>query len=193
MTSETKVKKQRRLMQNLEDKLIAYAEAGKTMEEKFLPELQAKKIESLFESSGLSHDELRNMQIAVFARMVQAEQRLEFIKHVYNDILSEIWELKKAIHEKQRGGPKRKVPLNVVADVYTRIGRETKAFPKKNEFTARLNHVLTGSRESDADGKFALNDKTFDNYIKIMKICMVESYAESLKANKLLRCIAKSH
>ena len=183
MTLETKIKKQRRLMQNIEDKLNTSADAGRLLEGKFLTELQANKIKKFFDDLKLEKDELNDMQIVAFSRMIQAEQRLEFVRHVLSEILPEIWELKKAIQEKQGGGPKRKVSLNVATHVYTQIGLETKAFPRKDEFTERLNHVLTGSRTSNEDANFAVSERTIDNYTKTIKIMIAELFAESLKAN----------
>ena len=170
-------------MHNIEGKLNASADAGRTMEEKLLTELQAKKVKQFFDNSKLSNDELRDMQIVAFSRMLQAEQRLEFLRLVLSEILPELWELKKAIQEKQGGGPKTKVSLDVATRVYAQIGLETKAFPRKDEFTERLNHVLTGSRAPDEDANFALSERTIDNYIKTIKIMIAELFAESLKTN----------
>jgi len=183
MSNKTKVEKQRELMQNIEKKLIAFADAGRIMEEKFLEELSPNKIEKFFNSLKLSNSELSNIQVVAFSRMVQAEQRLDFLRHAFSEILTELWQLKQAVEAKQSGGPKRKVPLAIAARVYTEIGSETKKFPRKDEFTQRLNHVLTGSRTANEEGEFVVSEKTIDNYMGVIKAVMVELYIQDSKLN----------
>ena len=183
MTKQSKVSRQRKLMERIELKINASTEVGKIMEEKFLSELEAEKIDDFFASLKLNNDELKDLQVVAFSRMVQAEQRLEFLRHVLTEILPDLWELKQAVQEKQGGGPKKKVSLEVATREYIEIGLEKKAFPKKDEFTERLNFIVTGSRSPDEDANFAVSQRTIDNYIKTIKIMIAELFAESIKAN----------
>jgi len=77
MRYKTKVQKQRELMHSIEEKINAFADAGRIMEKKFLEELNPKKIEEFFISLKLSNSELSNIQVVAFSRMVQAEQRVD--------------------------------------------------------------------------------------------------------------------
>ena len=183
MRYKTKVQKQRELMQSIEEKINAFADAGRIMEEKFLEELNPKKIEEFFISIKLSNSELSNIQVVAFSRMVQAEQRVDFLRRAFSEILTELEQLKQAVEEKQGGGPKRKVPLDIAVGVYTEIGLETKKFPRKDEFTERLNHVLTGSKGHKEDGEFVVSQRTIDSYMAVIKAMMVELYTQDSKLN----------
>lgn len=183
MTDQSKISRQRRLMHSIEQKINAFADAGRIMEEKFLEELNAKNIEELFNSSKISNDELREMQTVIFSRMVQAEQRLEFLKGFLMDIKPDLWEMKLAVEEKQRGGAKTKASPTTVKQAFIEVGLEKKALPTKTEFLERLQFLITGSSNSDANGNYVVHDRTIDNYMKKMKVTLAELTAESLKAN----------
>jgi hypothetical protein len=181
--NETKVEKQRRLIKSIEKKLNSSAEVGAKMEMALLAELAPKKIEEFFQIEDLGSVELSNIQIVAFSRMVKAEQRLEFLKHAFMEVLVELSQLKEAIEQKQRGGPNSKVQQDVTAKVFAKVGFRNKSMPKKEEFAKELQLHLTGSSGTDADGKYVVSDKTIDNYMKQLKLMLTEIYLKSQKTN----------
>ena len=178
---ETKEERQRRLIKSIEEKLNSSAEVGTKMEIVLLSELEPKKIEEFFQTQNLDSVELSNIQIFAFSRMVQAEQRLKFLKYVFQEILVELSLLKEAVNQKHGGGRKRKVPLDTAASALTKVGLRNKSMPKKEEFAKELQLLLTGSRDTDADGKYVVSERTIDNYMNKMKFMMVEIYPQSQK------------
>jgi hypothetical protein len=180
---ETKVQKQRRLMKSIEKKISSLAEVGTKIEMALLDELTPKKIEEFFQSVALDSSELRNIQIVAFTRMVQAEQRLEFLKNVFAETLVEISLLKEAIKENQSGGRPKKVQQNIAAKAFAKVGLRNTSMPKKEEFAKELQFLLTGSTSSDAEGKYSVSDKTIDNYMQQLKLMLTEIYLQGQKIN----------
>jgi hypothetical protein len=183
MNDKSKVEKQREHMQSIERKLNAFADAGKIMEEKFIEELKTKNIEQFFSSQKLTNEEIRDMQIVMFSRMVRAEQRLEFLRGFLLEIKPDLWELKLAVEEKQHGGPKTKISKTTASKAFAEVGLKRKRLPTKTEFLEHLQFLMTGSSSPDEDGNYVVHHRTMDNYMREMKIILAELFAESLKAN----------
>ena len=180
---ETKEERQRRLIKSIEEKLNSSAEVGTKMEIVLLSELEPKKIEEFFQTQNLDSVELSNIQIFAFSRMVQAEQRLKFLKYVFQEILVELSLLKEAVNQKHGGGRKRKVPLDTAASALTKVGLRNKSMPKKEEFAKELQLLLTGSSGANAEGQYVVSERTIDNYMNELKLMLDEIYLQSQKNN----------
>jgi hypothetical protein len=180
---ETKEERQRRLIKSIEEKLNSSAEVGTKMEIVLLSELEPKKIEEFFQTQNLDSVELSNIQIFAFSRMIQAEQRLKFLKHVFQEILVELSLLKEAVNQKHGGGRKRKVPLDTATSAFTKVGLRNKSMPKKEEFAKELQLLITGSSDTDAAGKYVVSERTIDTYMKRLKLILVDIHLKSQKIN----------
>jgi len=168
-------------MKSIENKLNAYDEICKKIQNEFLPEFKPEKIKTLIDSQKTSSAEKQNMQVLSFSRMLVAEQSLRLLLQLLNDLMVDIDVLKDAVYEKQGGGPKIKKEKAVARKEWIAEGLEKKRLPRPQDVMERIQIALTGKHDSDDTGEYVLARRTLDLWTASFKNELVDSYIATLK------------